>query len=82
MRAPRLRSSKVRLAVLQCLQTMAKSDSKALHTHWTSLMPVQHPLTPRPLQPTLVTMLLFDPVPKVRAHLEGRRMQRIGYKGV
>ncbi len=61
----RFRSSKVRLAVLQCLQSMAKSDSKALHSLWTSILPVQQPLQPRPLSPNLVTVLLFDPVPKV-----------------
>ncbi|GAX75458.1 hypothetical protein CEUSTIGMA_g2901.t1 [Chlamydomonas eustigma] len=63
----RFKSSKVRLGVLQCLQTMAKSDSRALHPHWTSLLPTHQPLLPRPAAVHLITMLLYDPIPKVRS---------------
>ena len=64
-RACRLKSSRVRSAVLVLLQAMAKADPRALHVHWTTLLPVQHPLQPRPLSPHLVTMLLHDPAPRV-----------------
>lgn len=66
--ADRFKSSRVRVGVLTCLQVMAKSDSRALHQHWTSLLPTQAPLQPQPLSPSLVTMLLYDPLPKVRGH--------------
>ena len=62
----RFKSSRVRLGLLQCLQAMAKSDSRALHQHWTSLLPLQQPTQQRPT-PHLVSMVLNDPVPKVRA---------------
>ncbi len=57
---------RVRLSALLCLQSMAKSDSRAMQPHWTALLPVQQPLQPRPLAPHLVTVLLWDPVQKVR----------------
>ncbi|KAL6763977.1 hypothetical protein V8C86DRAFT_17851 [Haematococcus lacustris] len=63
----RFNSSRVRLALLSVLQAMAKGDSRALHPHWTSLLPVQQPLQPRPLTPHLITVLLHDPQPKVRS---------------
>ena len=63
---PRFKSSRVRLGVLQCLQAMAKADSRALHLHWTALLPLQQPLLPRPALPHLLTMVLHDPVAKVR----------------
>jgi len=63
----RFKSSRVRLAALSCLQAMAKAEPRALHAHWTTLLPVQQPLQPRPLSPHIVTMLMHDPVSKVRA---------------
>ncbi len=59
-------AGRVRLGALLCLQAMARADSRALHPHWTSLLPVQQPLQPRPLLPHLLTVLLYDPQPKVR----------------
>ncbi len=59
----------MRLGALLCcagLQAMVSADSRALHPHWTSLLPVQQPLLPRPLLPHLLTVLLYDPQPKVR----------------
>lgn len=62
----RLKSSRIRLGLLQCLQAMAKSDSRALHQHWTALLPTALQLQHRAATPNLGTMLLFDPVAKVR----------------
>ncbi len=61
----RCRGSRVRLALLGCLQAMIQADSKALHQFWTSLMPLHQPLQARPLSPTLITVILHDPLPKV-----------------
>lgn len=44
---------------------MAKSDSRALHQHWTALLPSALQLQHRAAIPNLGTMLLFDPVAKV-----------------
>ena len=63
--ALRFKSSRVRLGLLQCLQAMAKSDSRALHQHWTALLPLQQPLQRRPASPHLLTLVLYDPIPKV-----------------
>lgn len=63
----RFKSSKVRLSVLMVLQSMAKSDSRALHPYWTYILPVQQPLAQRPLSPHLITLLLYDPVQRVRS---------------
>lgn len=67
----RFRSSRVRVAVLSCIQAMAKSDPRAMHSHWSALLPLQNPLQPRPLTPNLITVLLFDPLTKVRGQ-QGR----------
>ncbi|GFR41288.1 hypothetical protein Agub_g1803, partial [Astrephomene gubernaculifera] len=63
----RFRSSRVRLAALSCIQAMARSDPRALHAHWSALLPLHSPLQPRPLTPHLLTVLLYDPLAKVRA---------------
>lgn len=62
-----IKGVRVRLALLLCLQTMAKSDCRALQPHWPLIFPSQAPLQPRPLSPTVATALLFDPSPKVRS---------------
>ncbi|GLC35771.1 hypothetical protein PLESTB_000492500 [Pleodorina starrii] len=62
----RFRSSRVRLAALSCIQAMAKSDPRAMHVHWSALLPLQAPLQQRPLTPHLITVLLYDPLIKVR----------------
>ncbi|KXZ56713.1 hypothetical protein GPECTOR_1g642 [Gonium pectorale] len=46
---------------------MAKSDPRVMHSHWTALLPVQAPLQPKPLTPHLLTVLLHDPLIKVRS---------------
>lgn len=58
---------KVRLALLLCIQSVVQADPQALHAHWATLLPVQQPLLQQPLSPHLVTVLLYDPVPKVGA---------------
>ncbi len=55
----------MRLGVLQLLQTLAKSDARALHAQWSSVLPAANPLAPRPLNPHLLVLLLHDPMPKV-----------------
>ncbi len=62
----RYRSSRVRLGALGVVQAMARGDAKAMQPHWTTLMPLQAPLAPRPLTPHLLTVLLHDPMTKVR----------------
>ncbi|PNH12673.1 HEAT repeat-containing protein 6 [Tetrabaena socialis] len=63
----RFRSSRVRLAALSCVQEMVKGDPRALQPHWAALLPLQSPLQLRPLTPHLLTVLLYDPLIKVRA---------------
>ncbi|GLI68841.1 hypothetical protein VaNZ11_013384, partial [Volvox africanus] len=63
----KFRSARVRQAALTCIQAMAKGDPRAMHTHWSALLPLQNPLQPRPLTPHLITVLLYDPLTKVRA---------------
>ncbi|KIY95539.1 hypothetical protein MNEG_12422 [Monoraphidium neglectum] len=61
---------RVRLAALLLLQAMAQADPPALHPHWPSILPASAagaPLAPRPLSPHLLTVLLHDPSPRVRA---------------
>lgn len=73
-----IKGIRVRLALLLCLQTLAKSDCRALHPHWSLIFPVQSPLQPRPLSPTVVTAMLFDPSPKVRI-LRAHRPPFVGW---
>lgn len=61
----RHRSSRVRLGALGVVQAMARGEPKAMQLHWTTLMPLQAPLAPRPLSPHLLTVLLHDPMTKV-----------------
>ncbi len=61
---------------------MAKTDSRALHAYWTLLLPVQQPLQPRPLVPHLITVLVHDPVPKVRCSTTIADKAQTEYAGV
>mmetsp|Transcript_3080 Transcript_3080/g.8745 ORF Transcript_3080/g.8745 Transcript_3080/m.8745 type:complete len:961 (+) Transcript_3080:248-3130(+) len=61
------KSSRVRLAALNVLQTLVKSDAKAVQPYWRYLLPFSSPLQQNPYTPTLVTVLLYDPQPKVRS---------------
>ncbi|KAK9806281.1 hypothetical protein WJX72_008421 [[Myrmecia] bisecta] len=63
----RFKSSRVRLAALNCLQVLAKADGKALHPHWTALLPVHTPLSNRPGTASLMDVVVNDPLAKVRA---------------
>jgi len=62
-------ASRVRIAALLLLQAMAQADPPALHPHWSSILPAAtaSPLATRPLSPHLLTVLLHDPSPRVRA---------------
>ncbi|CAM6087115.1 unnamed protein product [Calypogeia fissa] len=62
----RFRSSKVRTNAILSIQALARPDPKVLHAHWVVLLPTNDVLQPRPFQATLVTILLFDPIMKVR----------------
>ena len=53
------------------LQVLVKADCKALHPHWTVLLPVHTPLATRAASATLVDVVVNDPLVKVR-HASGQ----------
>ncbi|KAJ4711744.1 HEAT repeat-containing protein 6 [Melia azedarach] len=61
-----VRSSKVRVAAIVCLQDLCQADPKSFTTQWTILLPTDDVLRPRKFEATLMTCLLFDPYLKVR----------------
>jgi hypothetical protein len=61
-----IRAYRVRVALMQLLQSLAQADAKLLHPYLSALLPSQQPLQPRPLSPHLLTVLLYDPCNKVR----------------
>eukprot|EP00891_Asterochloris_glomerata_P009277 jgi/Astpho2/9277/Aster-x0847 len=64
----RLGSSRVRLAVLSCIQVLVKADCKLLHQHYAGLLlPVHSALAGRRSAATLMDAVVSDPSAKVRA---------------
>ena len=63
----RNRASKVRVEALSCVAAAARRDPKALHSQWGALLPTHGALLTRPPTPHLLSPLLSDPLPKVRA---------------
>ncbi|TXG50166.1 hypothetical protein EZV62_022690 [Acer yangbiense] len=61
-----VRSSKVRVAAIVCLQDLCQGDPKSFTTQWTILLPTNDVLRPRKFEATLMTCLLFDPYLKAR----------------
>ena len=57
----------VRLAAMQVLQELARSDSAALHALWDRLLPSTEPLNEAARPVTLTNALLFDPSAKMRS---------------
>ncbi|KAJ0964271.1 hypothetical protein J5N97_029393 [Dioscorea zingiberensis] len=60
------RSSKARMAAINCIQAICHADPKSLTSLWTILLPENDVLQPRRSQATLMTCLLFDPISKIR----------------
>lgn len=63
-------AEKVRAQGLQCVLNMARFAPKLFHQHWSPLLPsdAQAALSSRPFAgPSLLTVALHDPSPKVRA---------------
>jgi hypothetical protein len=61
-----IRAVRVRVALLQLLQSLVRVDPAALHPYWAALLPSQAPLALRPWSPHLVTVLLHDHSDRVR----------------
>ncbi|KAM0945595.1 putative armadillo-like helical protein [Dioscorea sansibarensis] len=60
------RSSKARIAAINCVQAICHADPKSLTSVWTILLPENDVLQPRRYPATLMTCLLFDPISKIR----------------
>ncbi|XP_039123286.1 HEAT repeat-containing protein 6 isoform X1 [Dioscorea cayenensis subsp. rotundata] len=60
------RSSKARIAAINCVQAICHADPKSLTSLWTILLPETDVLQPRRYPATLMTCLLFDPISKIR----------------
>ncbi|KAK6935637.1 protein of unknown function DUF4042 [Dillenia turbinata] len=61
-----VRSSKVRIAAILCIQDLCHADPKSFIAQWTMILPTVDVLCPRKYEATLLTCLLFDPHAKVR----------------
>ncbi|KDP25186.1 hypothetical protein JCGZ_20342 [Jatropha curcas] len=61
-----IRSSKVRVAAIFCIQDLCQADPKSFTTQWTMLLPTNDVLQQRKFDATLMTCLLFDPHLKAR----------------
>lgn len=74
---------KVRASALLCIQSLARVTPRRLQGYWTQLLPVQHALQPssHPHTATVVSALLYDPLPKVefemRECIERRTPHRV-----
>eukprot|EP00906_Rhabdomonas_costata_P033123 RCo046634 len=57
----------VRNTAVQLVATSVRSNHKAFVSQWVHLLPDHAATSPRPFTPTLFTVLLYDPVPRVRS---------------
>lgn len=61
------RTARVRAAMLLCMQTMIKGAPRALQPLWSQLLPLAAPQKGKVMAPSLLSMMVMDPAPRVRS---------------
>jgi hypothetical protein len=64
-------AARVRVGALELLRALARGAPRELQKHWSLFLPESRGTHPRPMMPSLATVLLFDPSPRARAAAAG-----------